>query len=146
MVHALLESWRVLEAGGVLIDLRPYHSNPAVEIMTAGEVFVAGNVDDAPGAPDDIAADEAIAEAVGRRFFSPEVRDSFLYAYYWHSLEGMLAYAAEKWQFSEIPTAVVERGRRFLADYEGPYRIRLRRRLHLRTYRKRPVAHPHFQR
>ena len=64
MVHALLEGWRVLACEGKLIDLRPVHSNPPIELMTAGSHFVPGHVIDEAGALDDMAANKAMDEVV----------------------------------------------------------------------------------
>jgi hypothetical protein len=140
MVDALLECWRVLEPGGTLIDLRPFHSNPAVEIITANEILQPGNINDEGGAADDEAADEALAETVRRGAFALEMQDSFQFANYWDTLQEMLDYAAEKWRdFSIIPAETIEKSWRFIADSDGPYQMRVRRKINMAVYRKRPT-------
>jgi hypothetical protein len=137
MVHALLECWRVLETDGILIDLRPFHSNPALEVITADEVFVPGHIDDSGGAADDIAADEAMTEVVGRGQFTLIMQDSFKFADYWDTLEGLLEHADERWRdHACIPPFVVEAARRCVAVAGSQYQIRVSREMHIAVYRK----------
>ena len=97
MVHPLLECWRVLEADGLLIDLRPPHSDPALEVITADGTFVPGYVDHSEEEADDIAADEAIVEVLNRGYFILQTQDSFIFSTYWETLDGLLEYADERW-------------------------------------------------
>jgi len=141
MVHALLECWRVLEPDGILIDLRPFHSNPALEVITADGIFVPGNVDDSGGAPDDIAADEAIAEMVRRGYFTLTMQDSFKFADYWDTLDGLLEHADERWRdHACIPPFVAEAARRCVAEAGSQYQIRVSREMHIAVYQKRLPA------
>jgi hypothetical protein len=141
MVDALRECRRVLESGGKLIDLRPFHSQPAVEIMTREGVFVPGRVDDSGGAGDDIAADEAVAEAVCDGLFTLSKRTSFRFANYWETLDGLLAYAEEQWRDNAcIPPFVAAGARRCVAGTADAYKIRIRREVHIAVYEKAPVV------
>ena len=138
MVDALTECWRVLEPGGILVDLRPVHSNPALEILVGEAAYVSGRIQDADGEPDDIAAHEAMAEVVRRGCFALEKQETFEYGDYWESLEGMLAYAADRWRdFVFIPPAVIQSARRTIDGQISPYRIRIRRTMHIAVYCKR---------
>jgi hypothetical protein len=137
MVHALLECWRVLRREGTLIDLRPVHSNPPIELMTAGSHYVPGHVIDEPGAADDRAADEAMDEVVRRGYFTPQIQDAFKFAVYWDTLEGLLAYADRKWRDKKrLPSEVLERTRRHIAGIDGRYRICIRSTVHIAVYKK----------
>lgn len=121
---------------GLLVDLRPVHSNPALEILTAAGVTVAGHIDDAGGAPDDHAADRAIAAVVDRGCFTLTEQDAFEFANYWDTLAGVVQYADERWRdFATIPAPVVKRAQREIARARQPYRIRIRRRIHIAVYR-----------
>lgn len=140
MVHALLECWRVLKPDGLLIDLRPFHSNPPLEIRTADEIFVPGHVDDSGGAPDDIAADEAIAEVVRHGQFLRTMQDTFNLADYWDTLDGLLEHAEESWRdFACVPPFVVAAARRCVASAGPYYKVRVRRVIHITTYQKLPA-------
>lgn len=141
MVHALLECWRVLKTDGILIDLRPFHSQPALEVITADGVFVPGHVDDSGGAADDIAADEAIAEVLHRGYFTLKKQDSFKFADYWNTLEGLLEHADERWRdHACIPPFVAEAARRCVAEAGSQYQIRVSREMHIAVYQKRLPA------
>ena len=145
MVDALLESWRVLQPDGLMVDLRPYHSNPALEIMATGgcladDIFVPGHIDDSGGTPDDVASDEAIDEVVRQGYFIPMTQDSFKFANYWDTLDDLLAYADEKWRdFACIPPFVVEAARLCIASVGPHYRVRTRRNVHIAIYRKQKI-------
>ena len=136
MVHALLESWRVLALEGKLIDLRPVHSNPAVEVITAGSHFVPGHLDDEADAAEDMAADEAMVEVVRRGYFAPQMQDTFKFAVYWDTLEDLLEYADRKWRDTMLPADVREQARRHIAGIDGRYRICIRDTMHIAVYRK----------
>ena len=137
MVDALLECWRVLEPGGTLIDIRPFHSNPAIEIITGNEIISSGNVNDEGGLADDTAANEALAAAVHLGLFSLKMQDSFPFAYYWPTLQNMLDYAAEKWRdFAFIPEKTINNLRHCVTTTAGPYQVRVLRGIHLAVYKK----------
>ena len=131
----------MLQPDGALIDSRRFHSRPAVEVLTADEIFVPGQVDDSGGVADDIASDEAIAEVLRRGNFTLQMQDSFKFANYWNTLDGLLEYADERWRdFACIPPFVVEGARRCIAGSGNRYRIRIRRGMHIAVYRKQQPA------
>ena len=141
MVHALLECWRVLEPEGVLIDLRPFHSKPALEIITADGIFVPGHVDDSGCVADDIASSEAIAAMVRQGYFALQKQDSFQFANYWDTLDGLLEHADEKWRdFACIPPSVVAGAWRCIAGANGRYRVRTYREMHIAVYQTQALA------
>ncbi|NCF66415.1 MAG: hypothetical protein GWP61_10580 [Chloroflexi bacterium] len=137
MVDALLECWRILGREGALIDLRPVHSNPAIEVISAGTHFVPGHLVDEMGAADDVAADEAMVQVVRRGYFAPQMQETFKFASYWDTLEGLLAYADKKWRgHKRLPPAVLRQAQRHIADIFTPYRICIRNTIHLAVYKK----------
>lgn len=138
MVDALKECWRVLEQDGILIDLRPFYSNPPLEILVGQEHYIPGNIDDEGGVADDIAADEAMAEVVRQGCFALEARDSFRYGYYWDSLDGMLDFVDEYWQNDAcVPPPVIAAARLCISVSGDSYQVRIGRLMHIAVYRKR---------
>lgn len=137
MVHALLECWRALTPGGYLIDLRPYSSNPAIELVgEGGETIIPGHINDESGIPLDLAADKAIAEVVRRGLFSLEREAAFKFNYYWPELEDMVEYVSVRWaDFAFIPAAVLEEARQIVVDLDGRYRVRVSNSMYGRAYR-----------
>ena len=136
MVHALLECWRVLGREGKLIDLRPVHSNPSIEVITAGSHFVPGHIVDEAHAADNMAADEAMVEVVRRGYFTPLMQDTFKFAVYWDTLDDLLAYADRRWRTTKLPPEARERARRYVAGIDGRYRICIRDTMHIAVYEK----------
>ncbi len=129
--------------GGSLIDLRPFHSNPPIEVLAANDSFVAGHVNDEGGAPDDVAADGAIDETLRRGFFTLEKEDPFMFAFYWDTLESLLDYASEKWRdFAYVPSPVIDRAQRYIKGINPPYQVRIRRPIHLAIYEKQTPDRP----
>ena len=137
MVHALSEAWRVLRVAGKLVDLRPATSNWLVEVVTVAGATTAGQLDDTPFGPTEVAANAAIAEVVEAGRFEPESEVSFQYNYYWDSVGDMADYIAEKWSDSAVlPDSVrAEAGRRVQRS-TVPAQLRVIRTMHLASYRK----------
>jgi hypothetical protein len=77
MVHALSEVHRVLTPGGVLIDLRPVADRWPVEVVTADQNWVAGQMEDLLQLSDDAASHEALAQAAQKGWFYQEAAQSF---------------------------------------------------------------------
>lgn len=137
MVHALLECWRVLSREGNLIDLRPLHAKPEIEVIAAASRFVSGHLVDEAGVADDMAAGEAMNEVVRRGQFALQMSDAFKFTSYWDTLEGMLAYNERKWRDTErLPAEVLDRTRKYIAGTGGRYRVCIHNTMHLALYRK----------
>jgi hypothetical protein len=137
MVDALLESWRVLQRQGVLVDLRPVHRDRAVEVLSADGRFTAGYVVDLTGAADDVACAEAIDHVLHSKHFAPKTQDAFDFAVYWDDLPAFAAFAEEKWVSKRrLDPQALQRAEAHIAQICGPYRLRMRYRMHLAVYCK----------
>lgn len=79
MVHALKEAWNVLRPGGLLIDLRPRHSNQVIEVICAGQPSLITRYSDNHGVSKDNAADMAMTKAVKTNLFTLEQGVMFEY-------------------------------------------------------------------
>lgn len=138
MVHALLESWRILRRDGYLIDLRPLHAERAVELLTGDSCFVPGYVTDVTGAADDVACAKAIDHVVHGGYYASQWQDTFKFHIYWETLTQFSAFAEEKWfAKGRLSPTVLERAQRHIADTGSPYRVRIRYTMHLAVYQKR---------
>ena len=60
MVHALGESWRVLHADGILIDIRPHLGNMRLEVLSDTGHQLVGLIEDIDLIPDHQAAHRAL--------------------------------------------------------------------------------------
>jgi hypothetical protein len=138
MVHALEDVWRVLIPGGILLDLRPFASNPPLEVIDAeGVVLPVSRLDDAPGMGDDIAANDAIGRVTREGLFVQERNDSFPLASYWDSLDELLAHASAYWVGSmNLTDDIIERARSLMQGAGEGARLRLWMHMVIARYRK----------
>lgn len=67
MVHALSEAWRVLEPGGLLIDLRPAKVHRRVGVLRAGRFRLAGVARET--FETEAASNEAVVRVIGDGLF-----------------------------------------------------------------------------
>jgi len=135
MVHALREVWRVLTAGGVLIDDRPLAPNTLLEITAGKRVIALGSLDGAPGVPDDIAAEAALAEAMNNGWLVREADASFPCAIDWEAVDEMPT-ELSRWKLP--PAAELQAAGRTLRSLGRGARIRIRHDTIMTRYRKPP--------
>ena len=137
MVHALEEIGRVLTPGSKLVDLRPLASGPPLEVFVAGQAQRAGEIDDSPAEPDDLAANAALREVVAANLFEEEEKTFFDYPYYWDTLEQMMRYHEDQWsEHAILPVEVVQEAERLVKSKAFESKLRVQRRMVIATYRK----------
>ncbi len=137
MGHALTETWRILRPGGQLIDLRPLASEWLVEVVTQDGVTLAGRIDQSPWTPNVVAADQAIAEAVERGWFTKKSRATFQYNYYWDTAEEMQTYIEANWaSVATLPDSVRAKASHLISLAAGPVQIRVQRTMLVASYYK----------
>jgi hypothetical protein len=137
MVHALEEIRRVLVPGGVLLDLRPLSVNSPVEVVAGERVMQVGRLDEPPGDPDDVAANEAMAHVERAGWFARERQGSFELAYEWDTPDEMKAYIDERWATGKLPESVWMAARRLTATAGAGAKVRVLRRMVIARWRKR---------
>ncbi|MFH1186277.1 MAG: hypothetical protein V1755_14760 [Chloroflexota bacterium] len=130
MVHALEEIWRVLVAGGALIDLRPLTDLWPVEVVALRGSEEAGRVTALPqGLADDAAANSAMSDGERCGLFKCQREEFFPFHYSWDSPNDMQEYVEEEWADSiGVDEAVWARIRSLwaLADADARVRVRLK--------------------
>ena len=137
MVHALEEVWRVLVAGGWMVDLRPVSTDWPLEVIIDGRPMHAGTVDGSPSLADQIASDAAIAEMMYRRWFTLEEHTLFDLVYYWSTIEEMEAYVQDTWaNTAAMPEATLEDARRLVKSSATRSEIRMLRQMEIARYRR----------
>jgi hypothetical protein len=137
MVHALEEIRRVLVPGGVLLDLRPLSVNSPVEVVAGERVMQAGRLDEPPGDPDDVAANEAMTRVERAGWFTRECKGAFELAYEWDTPDEMKAYIDERWATGKLPESVWVEARRLTATAGAGAKVRVLRRMVIARWRKR---------
>lgn len=137
MVHALEESWRILKAGGRLVDLRPTSPRWKVEVVSRDDATIAGEFDDPTRWREDDTSNQAIIKVLSQRLFSEESVGFFDFEYYWTSVAGMVEHVEYDWLAeSTIPEQVVEETYRLMELAPGPAELRIKRKMILATYSK----------
>jgi hypothetical protein len=136
MVHALEEVRRILRNGGVLVDMRPDVTNPAVEVLSGGSISIAGHLDDSADLPDVLAADQAVETALERGWFQPLEQGSSTLAYYWDTPEEMRKYFQDNWPEAILTDDVISKAEQ-LAEAAGPTgKLRIQFPMMIKSYRK----------
>ena len=143
MVHALRESWRVLNVEGILIDLRPLSTRFPIDAVTESNEFRLGEGDATATIDDSRAADLATLDQVRAGWLTPLQRVEFDIHYYWHTTDEM----ADLLRSGRVPKAVtpsyaaIDVALRATTERAGtPARLRATRRMTLGSYAKRRPA------
>ena len=129
-MHALSEIRRVLVNDGILIDLRPITEPYSVEVISARETRLIGNLLDLPaGIEDDEAADRSIAMAAENGWFIQEQSEFFPFYYSWDSPREMEEFISEEWEdFIGLneETKHAARSKWALADADARVRVKVK--------------------
>ena len=144
MVHALRETCRVLRPGGLLIDLRPIVSHPAVDVLGDDQAAPAGRLDDSSDSADAAACEEALRLVVEQGWLRPHETDAFSYSMYWGTPQEMLEYITTHWDGIEVPEDVVLRAQQLADVAVRPVRVRVQLTMRIATYetKRSRASHP----
>lgn len=120
-----------------MIDLRPLASGWPVEIVSPDTEILAGRIDDNKRIRVDVASNNAVSAAIQRGWFKKENEDLFEYAYYWDTVEEMMAYVeADWWNAAVVPNDVAVEAHRLVEVAGERVEIRIRRTMVIASYRK----------
>lgn len=136
MVHALEEVWRVIEADGWLIDIRPVASNPPLDIILKDDVKFAGDIDDSEWVHDEELVNDALEIIFARGDYVKERVERFQLTSYWDTIEGMTTYADENWEDTKIPESTLANAKKIIAQSKEETKIRLTYTMLIGRYRK----------
>ena len=136
MVHALHDVWRTLRSDCLMLDVRCYAQQWPIEVMVDGQWLTVGVVDDSSYAPDDLAADAALAQVEREGWFVRERADTFEIYCYWDTLDAMQREINEVWTPAHVPDDVMARAQELS---NGRCDVPARVRLHMKISRWRKV-------
>lgn len=125
MVHALQDVWRALCPHGLMLDVRCYAQQWPIEAQVDGQWLTAGVLDDSSYAPDDLAADAALAQIEREGWFVRERADSFELYCYWDTLDAMQREVNEVWTPVRVTDEVVARARALARGETAQVRVQL---------------------
>ena len=136
MVHALRECWRVLQPGGVLLDLRPVTSaSPIERIASVGPVRI-GAIDGSPGLADDRASEAAMSRVFRERLFRPVSRERFDLHTYWRDEDALIDHLKRPSRRRRVPASGELAGLRLTARRIAGSGFRTRERMQLGVHRR----------
>ena len=136
MVHALEERWRVLQHGGILVDIRPYLGNMRLEVLNGEDHQLVGIVDDSELEEDHQAVQRALDHGLNSGLFTQEEERRFDYEYLWDTPDDLKAYVDENWTSRTIPNSLHRKARRMAVELAAPSRIRIRDERVITRFRK----------
>jgi hypothetical protein len=148
MVDALRRAHRWLRPTGYLVDIRPTAEAAHLEVQLAGRVVVAGRVSDVSDRVGPNArharADTALAIALDRRWFVPEVQLEFPFYRHAETVDELRDHVRGEWMGANIDDEALRRAADLQASEPGA-RVRLREqvgiaRLRPAASRQSPVA------
>ena len=137
MVHALKEIHRLLKTGGTLIDLRPHYKNRDVLLELPSATLSVGEIDSTATVSDQLAANDAIQQAVDLGFYTLEHQTDFTIYIDLDTADDLRNYG-DSLRRSILPDEVLQRVIDLTADESNDYSIRIRRALTIARYRKCP--------
>ena len=136
MVHALRECWRVLEPGGVLLDLRPVTSSSPIERIGSPSSVSIGAIDGSPGVDDDRASEAAMARVLRERLFRPVTRECFDLHTYWRDVDELIDHLRRPGRRRRAPAPCELAGLRRSARRIPGTGFRTRERMQLGVHRR----------
>ena len=100
-MHALEQARRILDAAGMLIDLRPRVEGSSIKVISRREEVHIGEARATPTeAEQDRSADQALQEAARLGWFVCEHVDEFVYRYSWSTPTEMQSHVEQEWDDS----------------------------------------------
>lgn len=142
MVHALRRLWRILTAGGMLLDLRPRPQSRTIEVFRGRDVRPVETLDPTEGfIADERAADAALRQVVDEGWFVPQRTTAFEFSYYFDRWEEMMVFMEANWRRRGLPSqSSAEALRHAFTAHGTGARLRCRERVNLATYQRRDAT------
>jgi len=123
MVDALGRTRRWLAPGGCVIDLHPTPEPGRLEVLTAGGVVTAGDLQDDGHAKGPFGrhanADRAVATAIAHGWFALDERRTFTYLSHGETLADIQRHMAAKWRETHINERTLARALAMLGANAG---------------------------
>jgi hypothetical protein len=137
MVHALQETWRVLQSSGVIIDLRPISVDVPLLILTDSGWQSAGLPDQSPDRVHDIAADQALRIVIQDELYIKVRRRYFDINYYWNNLKELETDIEDRWKDDiVISKEIWQQAKLLFKNGRGEQRVRFPFRKKITVYQK----------
>ena len=136
-MHALKEAWRVLRAGGALIDMRPISVDVPILILSSAGWESAGRPSQSPDRVHDLVANRAIRDVVREGLLVKLKQVYFVTNYYWNDIHELQSDVDECWKEDIIMTKKIwQKVSRLFKRGSGERRILFPLRRKITVYRR----------
>jgi phosphoglycerate-specific signal transduction histidine kinase len=109
MVHALQQTYRILQPNGLLINIHDLPAPHVIEVLSAGTVHKIGWLRDSEDFENEISALNALARVVEDGYFDLEDERDFGYKIYVDDLTELQEYLLEFWETAILPDGIIQR-------------------------------------
>ncbi len=135
MVHALEMTHSLLRPGGLLIDIHPTGDHPQVEVHVAGEVRLAGLIDELDDFAEYLQADQALAEVNSRGLFRLEREAFFPFLYHAANITALADFIAAEWSDAVLHEETIQQASQLLEEPGDGREIVLREPIRITRFR-----------
>jgi hypothetical protein len=135
MVHALEIIHSLLKKDGLLIDIHPNGEPPPIEVHVAGEVLLAGHLEEAGDFVEYFEAGGALADVTARGLFELEREGLFTYMTHAPTIMALTDHLAAEWSDAVVPEKAMERAAALMSEQGEDSEIVLREIVRLSRYR-----------
>lgn len=140
MVHALEKLHRLLKPDGLLIDIHPTAEPASIEARISARTTLAGWLQETDDYAEYEHADEALAQAVRKRWFDVERQGTFEFVTYANDVAELRAFLAEEWEDARIDDMTVTRVDELMSTPERDKEVTLRESVRIARLKPRRLA------
>jgi len=118
-----------------MIDLRPLHKKPPIDVMVGDVAYPSGYIDSTVGAAKDVNSEASISRAVHEGLFEQEQNGSFGLYYYFNRLADFKDHM-DNYTQSRLPPETYAKAQTLVGELGEDARIRARWQMVIARYRK----------
>ena len=137
MVHALEQVRNHLPPGGLLIDIHPSGEPPPIDVRVGTALHRVGWIAEEDDYAEYLQADEALAEAVRRGWYTIRQAERFAFTTYADNMNDLLAHLADAWEEAIISERIIQQTNDLLSTIETDREIILREWISMTCLQKR---------
>lgn len=126
MVHALERIRDYLQPGGLLIDIHPSGEPPPIDVRLGTAIHRVGWVAEEDDYEEYAQADEALAEAVRRGWYTVRQAERFAFTTYADNMDDLLTHLTNTWEDAIISERMIQQANDWLNSIEPDREIILR--------------------
>lgn len=135
MVRALETTRSLLKRDGLLIDMHPNGEPPPIEVHVAGEVLLAGHLQETNDFVEYYQADGALADVTARGLFELQRDELFQFMTHAPTIKALTDYLEANWSDAVVPEGAMARAAALMGEPDEGKEIVVREYVRLSRYR-----------